>query len=158
MRLLGKQLLSESAPSRAISLTTWLRSCVQLTMWNILWQIDTTFGVKKNTCFVNAFRLEFDAYKADYEALKVASSRDSAAVARYDEATRKFEQHRAKFEKLRADVGVKLQFLEENKVQICLRKSARQYPYHTRILCVGSAISSRRYRASLRISKMKIRN
>ena len=71
-----------------------------------------------NTCFVNASRLEFDAYKADYEALKVASSRDSAAVARYDEATRKFEQHRAKFEKLRADVGVKLQFLEENKVVI----------------------------------------
>ncbi len=62
-----------------------------------------------------SLRLEFDAYRNDYEALQNVP-RDSATMAKMDEAQRKFHNHKEKFDKLRADVGIKLKFLDENKV------------------------------------------
>ena len=66
------------------------------------------------TCFT---RLEFDAYKADFEAVKAAPQDNTSAAKLYD-AQKKFEAHKTKFEKLREDVGVKLKFLDENKVNL----------------------------------------
>ena len=37
-------------------------------------------------------------------------------TSRLEETRRRFEDHKLKFEKLRADVNIKLKFLEENKV------------------------------------------
>lgn len=42
--------------------------------------------------------------------------RDAGTLCRLDAAQANFQAHRAKYEKLRADVAVKLKFLEENKV------------------------------------------
>lgn len=42
--------------------------------------------------------------------------RDAGTLCRLDIAQAHFQAHRAKYEKLRADVAVKLKFLEENKV------------------------------------------
>lgn len=59
--------------------------------------------------------MEFDAYKSDYEAAK-SGPRDSNNIPKMEEAQRKFDAHKEKFEKLRADVNIKLKFLNENKV------------------------------------------
>ena len=61
------------------------------------------------------YRLEYDAYRSDYEQLQ-AGPRDSTTMAKIEEAQRKYQVHREKFDKLRADVAIKLKFLEENKV------------------------------------------
>lgn len=42
--------------------------------------------------------------------------RDAGAVSRLDAAQSQFQSHKDKYEKLRADVAIKLKFLEENKV------------------------------------------
>ena len=44
------------------------------------------------------------------------SPRDSNTMARLDEAQKKFAAHKEKFDRLRADVSIKLKFLDENKV------------------------------------------
>jgi hypothetical protein len=70
--------------------------------------------------FIVVSRLEFDAYKTDFETVK-NGPRDSNSIPKIEEAQKKFDVHREKFEKLRADVSVKLKFLNENKVQLAFR-------------------------------------
>lgn len=60
-------------------------------------------------------RLEYDAYRTDLEELNLGP-RDAGTLCRLDAAQANFQAHRLKYEKLRADVAVKLKFLEENKV------------------------------------------
>lgn len=60
-------------------------------------------------------RIEYDAYRTDMETLQLGP-RDSSTTFKVDEAQRKFQNHKEKFERLRADVSIKLKFLEENKV------------------------------------------
>ena len=60
-------------------------------------------------------RVEYDAYRCDFEALQ-AGPRDSTTMAKIEESQKKYNAHREKFDKLRADVAIKLKFLEENKV------------------------------------------
>lgn len=60
-------------------------------------------------------RLEYDAYRTDLEELSMGP-RDASAVSRLDAAQSQFQSHKDKYEKLRADVAIKLKFLEENKV------------------------------------------
>lgn len=62
-------------------------------------------------------RLEYDAYRTDLEELSLGP-RDASTLCRLDAAQANFQAHRAKYEKLRADVAVKLKFLEENKVSL----------------------------------------
>jgi hypothetical protein len=66
-------------------------------------------------CFT--FRLEFDAYRNELDALQLGPQ-DSAVSPRAIELKQKFEEHKLRFEKMRADVNVKLKFLEENKVRV----------------------------------------
>ena len=61
--------------------------------------------------------MEYDAYRNDLEVLQLGP-RDSAGVAKIEESKRKFEAHKTKFEKLRADVTIKLKFLDENRVSL----------------------------------------
>jgi len=42
--------------------------------------------------------------------------RDASTLCRLDAAQSQFQSHKDKYEKLRADVAIKLKFLEENKV------------------------------------------
>lgn len=50
------------------------------------------------------------------------SKPEAAASTVITEDTQKnFDRHRETYEKLRADVAVKMQFLDENRVSICLR-------------------------------------
>lgn len=42
--------------------------------------------------------------------------RDASTLCRLDAAQNQFQSHKDKYEKLRADVAIKLKFLEENKV------------------------------------------
>lgn len=60
-----------------------------------------------------AARIEFDAYRADLDALGQPPRTDP----RIEEAQQNYESHKAKFENLRADVAVKLKFLDENRVR-----------------------------------------
>lgn len=60
-------------------------------------------------------RLEYDAYRTDLEELSMGP-RDASTLCRLDAAQSQFQSHKDKYEKLRADVAIKLKFLEENKV------------------------------------------
>lgn len=60
-------------------------------------------------------RLEYDAYRTDLEELSLGP-RDAGTLCRLDVAQSQFQSHKDKYEKLRADVAIKLKFLEENKV------------------------------------------
>lgn len=60
-------------------------------------------------------RLEYDAYRTDLEELSMGP-RDAGTLSRLDAAQSHFQSHKDKYEKLRADVAIKLKFLEENKV------------------------------------------
>nr|XP_020647543.1 arfaptin-2 isoform X1 [Pogona vitticeps] len=74
---------------------------------------DTLMTVKQ----YETARLEYDAYRTDLEELNLGP-RDASTLCRLDAAQAHFQAHRAKYEKLRADVAVKLKFLEENKVKV----------------------------------------
>lgn len=60
-------------------------------------------------------RLEYDAYRNDLENVQMGP-RDSTSTPRIEDAKTKFDEHKQKYETLRADVAIKLKFLEENKV------------------------------------------
>lgn len=69
-------------------------------------------------------RIEYDAYRMDLE--QSSSSRSdqrtpaTSPVASSEEAQRSFAKHKEAYEKLRADIAVKMQFLDENRVRyIC---------------------------------------
>lgn len=59
-------------------------------------------------------RIEYDAYRMDLE-----SSKGEAPVANGEDAQKSYTKHKESYEKLRADVAVKMQFLDENRVSIC---------------------------------------
>lgn len=60
-------------------------------------------------------RIEYDAYRMD---LEQARPEAAAATANGEETQRNFNKHKENYEKLRADVAVKMQFLDENRVNI----------------------------------------
>lgn len=64
-----------------------------------------------------ATRVEYDAYRTDLELLQTGP-RDLSSANKIEESKRKFSAHKEKFEKLRSDVGIKLRFLDENKVKV----------------------------------------
>ncbi|KAK4829224.1 hypothetical protein QYF61_002489 [Mycteria americana] len=72
---------------------------------------DTLMTVKQ----YETARLEYDAYRTDLEELSMGP-RDASTLCRLDAAQSQFQSHKDKYEKLRADVAIKLKFLEENKV------------------------------------------
>ncbi|KAM3836872.1 arfaptin-2 isoform 4-T4 [Vipera latastei] len=88
---------------------------------------DTLMTVKQ----YETARLEYDAYRTDLEELNLGP-RDASTLCRLDAAQANFHAHRAKYEKLRADVAVKLKFLEENKVKVM----------HKQLLLFHNAISA----------------
>ncbi|CAI5773767.1 arfaptin-2 isoform X2 [Podarcis lilfordi] len=88
---------------------------------------DTLMTIKQ----YETARLEYDAYRTDLEELNLGP-RDASTLCRLDAAQAHFQAHRAKYEKLRADVAVKLKFLEENKVKVM----------HKQLLLFHNAISA----------------
>ncbi|XP_061485273.1 arfaptin-2 isoform X2 [Rhineura floridana] len=88
---------------------------------------DTLMTVKQ----YETARLEYDAYRTDLEELNLGP-RDASTLCRLDAAQVNFQAHRSKYEKLRADVAVKLKFLEENKVKVM----------HKQLLLFHNAISA----------------
>jgi arfaptin len=56
-------------------------------------------------------RIEFDAYRMDLELSKPEPQSPGA-----EDAQKNFSRHKEQYEKLRADVAVKMQFLDENRV------------------------------------------
>ncbi|CAH1403118.1 unnamed protein product [Nezara viridula] len=76
-------------------------------------------------------RIEYDAYRTDLEQLAQAP-RSEATSARLEEAQLAFEAHRDAFEKLRADLTVKLRFLDENRIKVM----------HKQLLLFHNAISA----------------
>nr|CAG4634969.1 EOG090X0AQE [Alona affinis] len=85
---------------------------------------DTLLTVKR----YEAARIEYDAYRSDLEVLLQSSSQSSAL----SEAQQAHDQHKAEFEKLRADVSVKLRFLNENRVKVM----------HKQLLLFHNAVSA----------------
>ena len=70
-------------------------------------------------------RIEYDAYRTDLELLQTGP-RDLSSANKIEDSKRRFNTHREKFERLRSDVGVKLRFLDENKVRshhLCVSNS-----------------------------------
>ncbi|XP_042316194.1 arfaptin-2 isoform X1 [Sceloporus undulatus] len=88
---------------------------------------DTLMTVKQ----YETARLEYDAYRTDLEEVNLGP-RDAGTLCRLEAAQASFHAHRAKYEKLRADVAVKLKFLEENKVKVM----------HKQLLLFHNAISA----------------
>nr|CAG4643401.1 EOG090X0AQE [Ilyocryptus agilis] len=87
---------------------------------------DTLLTVKR----YEAARIEYDAYRSDLEILlQSASSGQSGTLA---EAQQAHDEHKADFEKLRADVSVKLRFLNENRVKVM----------HKQLLLFHNAVSA----------------
>lgn len=58
--------------------------------------------------------MEFDAYRMDLENTKPELPQSPVT----EEAQKNFSHHKELYEKLRADVAVKMQFLDENRVRI----------------------------------------
>ncbi|XP_045204084.2 arfaptin-2-like isoform X2 [Mercenaria mercenaria] len=90
--------------------------------------MDDTLITVKN---YETARLEFDAYRADMEHQNLAP-RDSANIAKSEELKRKFEGQKEKYDKLRADVAIKLKFLDENRIKVM----------HKQLLLFHNAISA----------------
>jgi len=76
-------------------------------------------------------RVEYDAYRSDLETLSLAP-RTEASTARLEDAQRNFALHKERFDRLRADLSVKLKFLEENKVKVM----------HKQLLLFHNAVSA----------------
>ena len=65
---------------------------------------------------VTVTRIEYDAYRTDLELLQTGL-RDMSSANKIEDSKRRFNTHKEKFERLRSDVGVKLRFLDENRVR-----------------------------------------
>lgn len=61
-----------------------------------------------------AARIEYDAYRTDLESL--STKPDGSAT--LEEAQQGYELHRQHFMKLRAEVAIKMKFLDENRVSL----------------------------------------
>ncbi|XP_037761725.1 arfaptin-2 isoform X2 [Chelonia mydas] len=88
---------------------------------------DTLMTVKQ----YETARLEYDAYRTDLEELSMGP-RDTSTLCRLDAAQSHFQSHKEKYEKLRADVAIKLKFLEENKIKVM----------HKQLLLFHNAVSA----------------
>lgn len=66
----------------------------------------------------NLYRIEYDAYRMDLENSKPEPTSPTTS----EEAQRSFAKHKDNYEKLRADIAVKMQFLDENRVWIKIFK------------------------------------
>ncbi|XP_046592819.1 arfaptin-2 isoform X2 [Neodiprion lecontei] len=77
-------------------------------------------------------RIEYDAYRTDLEALAHAAKTDASSAAKMEEAQANYEQHKQNFEKLRADVSIKLKFLDENRIKVM----------HKQLLLFHNAVSA----------------
>ncbi|XP_034615104.1 arfaptin-2 isoform X4 [Trachemys scripta elegans] len=88
---------------------------------------DTLMTVKQ----YETARLEYDAYRTDLEELSMGP-RDASTLCRLEAAQSHFQSHKGKYEKLRADVAVKLKFLEENKIKVM----------HKQLLLFHNAVSA----------------
>ncbi|OXB54404.1 hypothetical protein ASZ78_013852 [Callipepla squamata] len=105
---------------------------------------DTLMTVKQ----YETARLEYDAYRTDLEELSMGP-RDASTLCRLDAAQSQFQSHKDKYEKLRADVAIKLKFLEENKVLgsgagwLCADSCSPQIKVmHKQLLLFHNAISA----------------
>ncbi|XP_024115476.1 arfaptin-1 isoform X3 [Oryzias melastigma] len=74
---------------------------------------DTMINIKQ----YEAARVEYDAYRTDLEELNLGP-RDTNTMPKIEQSQQQFQIHREKYERMRADVSVKLKFLEENKVKV----------------------------------------
>lgn len=74
---------------------------------------DTLTTVKR---YENS-RVEYDAYRVELENLKLAP-RTETNLNKQAQAQLNFSKHKDIYERLRSDVGVKLQFLDENRVKV----------------------------------------
>nr|CAG4641921.1 EOG090X0AQE [Eurycercus lamellatus] len=88
---------------------------------------DTLLTVKR----YEAARIEYDAYRSDLEVLLQSGSSGQMSAA-LSEAQQAHDEHKAEFEKLRADVSVKLRFLNENRVKVM----------HKQLLLFHNAVSA----------------
>ena len=71
-------------------------------------------GIAAFTARVIIHRLQYDAYRNDHEKSIHSGGMNSIKTA---EIRDKYEERKRKYEQLKADVSVKIQFLEENKVR-----------------------------------------
>jgi len=74
---------------------------------------DTLTTIKR---YENA-RVEYDAYRVELDSLKL-TPRTESNLNKQAQAQLNFSKHKDIYEKLRSDVGVKLQFLDENRVKV----------------------------------------
>nr|XP_014349299.1 PREDICTED: arfaptin-1 [Latimeria chalumnae] len=74
---------------------------------------DTLQTVKQ---YENA-RIEYDAYRTDLEELNLGP-RDANTVPKIELSQQLFQMHKEKYDTMRANVSVKLKFLEENKIKV----------------------------------------
>ena len=75
---------------------------------------DTLTTVKS----YNVARIEYDAYRTDLETLKSGPLRTEVQKTKLETTRQEFEKQKKKFEQLRADVEIKLQLLDENRVSL----------------------------------------
>lgn len=59
-------------------------------------------------------RIEYDAYRMDLESTKPEPTSPTVSA----ESQKSFEKHKENYEKLRADITVKMQFLDENRIKV----------------------------------------
>jgi len=76
-------------------------------------------------------RIEYDAYRTDLDYLKLAP-KDASINGYLDAASCKFDEHKNKYERLKADVSIKLKFLDENRIKVL----------HKNLLLFHNAIAS----------------
>lgn len=88
---------------------------------------DTLLTVKQ----YEASRVEYDAYRSDLEML-TQQPRSEVSSIKLEEAQRNFNGHKAHYDRLRADVAIKLKFLDENKVKVM----------HKQLLLFHNAVSA----------------
>ncbi|XP_015908339.1 arfaptin-2 isoform X2 [Parasteatoda tepidariorum] len=88
---------------------------------------DTLLTVKQ----YESARLEYDAYRNDLEEL-MQNNQGNVMSSKVDETKKNYIAHKEKYEKLRADVSIKMKFLEENKVKVM----------HKQLLLFHNAVSA----------------
>ena len=96
MNRLGKFFLSVTAT--AVIMTSIVMTCIRFFLF------VTIFGF--------CYRIEYDAYRMDLE----NSKPEPISPASNEEAQKSYAKHKESYEKLRADIAVKMQFLDENRV------------------------------------------
>nr|CAG4641084.1 EOG090X0AQE [Eulimnadia texana] len=88
---------------------------------------DTLITVKR----YESARIEYDAYRTDLELAMQGTRADSNSAA-LAEVQRAYDERKTEFEKLRADVSIKLRFLDENRIKVM----------HKQLLLFHQAVSS----------------